>query len=151
MSTTSPDLPHSVLLLCNHNVIRSTMAEGLMQKRFGGQVFADSAGIRTGTVDPFVTAVLREIDINMADHEPKSLEDLDDTWFDLVIAFSEEAHDAVSETHLLEFGELLYWPADDPTVVQGSREQMMDAYRAVRDQISRRLDNYFATPSEHAE
>ncbi|MFD0916215.1 protein-tyrosine-phosphatase [Pseudahrensia aquimaris] len=144
MSDQSKNLPASVLLMCNHNVIRSTMAEALMRKKFGERVFADSAGIRTGTVDPFVTAVLAELDMDMADHVPKALEELDDTWFDLVIAFSREAHEAVQETKLLEFGEVLFWPADDPTVVQGSRDQMLAAYRAVRDQISKRIDEHFA-------
>lgn len=135
--------PESVLLLCNHNVIRSTMAEGLMRKKFGDRIFSDSAGIRIGVTDPFVTSVLREIGIDMENHEPKSLNELDDTWFDVVIAFSKEAHEAVQNTKQLEFSDLLYWPAADPTVVQGSREQMLDAYRAVRNQIEQRIDEYF--------
>ena len=35
--------------------------------------------------------------------------------------------------------EVEYWPTFDPTLVEGSREATLQAYREVRDQLLRRL------------
>ena len=40
--------------------------------------------------------------------------------------------------------ELEYWPTMDPTAVEGSRDQRLDAYRAVRDELMRRIQLRFA-------
>lgn len=128
------------------------MGEAIIRKKFGKQIFVDSAGIRSGVADPFVTAVLNEQGMDRAHHQPKSLEDLDDSWFDLVIAFSEEAYETVQNTNFLDYSKLLFWPAGDPTTVQGSREQVLDAYRLVRNQIADRIEKHFMpTPNENSE
>lgn len=133
----------SVLFLCNHNVIRSPMAEALLKRHLGTRTFVDSAGIRTGTVDPFVAAVMKERDFDLSRHRPKSLDDLEDGWFDLVIALSPEAHTAALNTDALQTDHVLYWQAADPTLVQGSREQVLDAYRGVRDRIAAQVALHF--------
>jgi len=37
-----------------------------------------------------------------------------------------------------------YWPTMDPTVIEGSREQRLDAYRAVRDELTKKIEARFA-------
>jgi protein-tyrosine-phosphatase len=139
------DLPDSVLFACNLNAVRSPMALGIARYLFGKKIFFDSAGVRTGEPDPFVVAVMDEIGIDLSKHRPKSLEDLEDTSFDLVITLTPEAqHNAMELTRTMAC-EVEYWPTMDPTLMLGSREQIMDAYRQVRDQLMRRIKDRFST------
>ena len=136
--------PSSVLFLCNHNVIRSPMAEYLLRSLYGTDIYCDSAGVTAGRPDPFVSVVLEESGIDFGEFAPKSLDDLEDSWFDLVVTLSPQAHHIALSSPLLESGGVLYWAAGDPTVVHGSREQRLDAYREVRDLILSNLRDYFA-------
>lgn len=140
--------PTSVLFLCNHNIIRSPMAEAVTRARFGSRIFTASAGVRCGTPDPFVNAVMNELGIDMRNREPVALEDLEDTWFDLIVTLSPTAHHIALDMEHVEASQVDYWPSADPTVVQGSREQMLDAYRDVRDRLIERIEERFRLNSD---
>ncbi len=139
--------PTSVLFLCNHNIIRSPMAEALTRGRYGNRIFAASAGVRTGTPDPFVGAVMDELGLDIKNREPVALDALEDSWFDLIITLSPTAHHVALEMNHVEAGEVEYWPAADPTVVQGAREQRLEAYRDVRDRLLERIKDRFGMPT----
>lgn len=132
----------SVLFVCGQNSIRSPMAESLARHYFGKSTYIQSAGVKPGERDPFVTAALDEIGIDASKHKPRTLEELEE-WeglnFDLIVTLSPEAHHAALELTRTIAAEVEYWPTADPTLVQGSREQMMDAYRNVRDGLSYRI------------
>ena len=140
--------PRSVLFLCGHNVIRSPMAAALAQQLYGQGLKVASAGVRTDDPDPFVTVVMDELGIDLSRHRPTSLEELADLEgldFDLVVSLSPEAHHAaltLTGDHPLV---VEYWPTEDPTGVEGNREQRLDAYRAVRDQLMKRIRERFGT------
>jgi len=119
------------------------MAEHLMRQLSKSSIYCDSAGVSAGEPDPFVTAVMQELSIDLESHEPKKLEDLEDTWFDLIISLSPQAHHVALEMKYVEASDVLYWPAGDPTVVQGSRDQILGAYRDVRDGIDKQLHDRF--------
>ena len=132
-------LPSSVLLACTFNSIRSPMAEALLKHLHGRHIYVDSVGVRAGQVDPFAVVVMDEIGIDIRKHRTKAFNDLEDTAFDLVISLSPEAqHSAVELTRTMAC-EVEFWPTLDPTAVEGSREEMLDAYRTVRDQLRKRL------------
>ena len=137
--------PASVLYLCNHNSIRSPMAEALTRAHFGRSVYSASAGVHAGTPDPFVEVVLEELGIDFHNREPQSLDELDDGYFDLVVTLSPSAHHIALEMAHVEATEVDYWPAADPTAVQGSREQRLDAYRDVRDRLLERIKARFGS------
>ena len=133
------ELPGSVLFCCTQNALRSPMAEAMMKHLHGRRVFVDSVGVRTGPLDDFAVAVMDEIGIDITRHKPKSFEELEDDSFDLIISLSPEAqHKAVDMTRALA-AEVEFWNTFDPSVVEGSREVRLDAYRQVRDQLMRRL------------
>jgi protein-tyrosine-phosphatase len=133
------ELPGSVLFCCTLNALRSPMAEAMMKHLHGRRVFVDSVGVRTGPLDDFAVAVMDEIGIDIAKHRPKSFDELEDDSFDLIISLSPEAqHKAVDMTRALA-SEVEFWNTFDPSVVEGSRETRLDAYRQVRDQLLRRL------------
>ena len=133
------ELPGSVLFCCTQNALRSPMAEAMMKHLHGRRVFVDSVGVRTGPLDDFAVAVMDEIGIDITRHKPKSFEELEDDSFDLIISLSPEAqHKAVDMTRALA-AEVEFRNTFDPSVVEGSREARLDAYRQVRDQLMRRL------------
>ena len=133
----------AVLFACTHNSIRSPMAEGITKHLLGRAVFVDSVGVRPGEVDPFAVQVLDEIGIDIARHRPKSFDELEDDSFDEVISLSPEAqHRAVDMTRVMACA-VIFWNTFDPSLVEGSRESRLDAYRYVRDQLTRRIKDHF--------
>ena len=143
--------PTSVLFICNHNIIRSPMAEALTRSRFGNRIYCASAGVRMGEQDAFVGAVMEEMGIDIKKREPVAFDNLDDTWFDLIVTLSPTAHHLALEMEHVEANEVEYWPSADPTVVQGSREQRLDAYRDVRDRLLERIIDRFSSSSNLTE
>ena len=133
------DLPSAVLFACTHNEVRSPMAAGLMRHFYGHKVYVRSAGIKPGRIDPMVDEVMDEIGIDMGKHKPKGFDDLEDTSFDVVISLSPEAHHHALELTRTMAIEAEYWPTMDPSVVEGNREQLLDAYRGVRDWLMKRI------------
>ena len=131
--------PQSVLFACTFNAVRSPMAEALARQYFGREVYAFSAGVRRGELDPFAVAAMDEIGIDISRHKPRIFADLEDEAFDMIVSLSPEAHHSVLEYTRTMAVDTLYWPTIDPTAVQGSREQMLDAYRNVRDTLEKRI------------
>jgi protein-tyrosine-phosphatase len=139
----------AVLFACAFNAVRSPMAAALLRRLRGNVVYTASAGVRTDALDPFAVAVMDEIGIDISAHRPKTFEDLEDLEgmsFDLIITLSPEAHHkALALTHRIA-AEVEYWPTIDPTTVEGNRAQRLDAYRAVRDELTERIRARFARP-----
>ena len=133
----------AILFACNINAVRSAMAEAMVKHAFPGKIFVDSCGVSPGIQDGFATAVMREIGLDMSAHEPKSFDDLDSGFYDVIISFSPEAHHAARAlTHNIDC-ETFYWPVDNLANIMGSREEMLRAYRHVRDDIRGKLSIYF--------
>jgi len=117
-----------------------------MKQLHGRRVYVDSVGVRSHDVDPFAVAVMREVGIEIGRHRAKTFAELDDTSFDMVVTLSPEAqHKAVEMTRVMAC-EVEYWPTFDPALTEGSRDATLAAYRAVRDQIARRLRTRFPPP-----
>lgn len=117
-----------------------------MKRLFGTRVFVDSVGVKAGVPDGFMMAAMEEEGIDMTRHKPKTFEQLEDTSYDLVISLSPEAqHKAVELTRTMACT-VEYWPTFDCTVVEGSREVRLEAYRKVRDDLKQRLIKRFAQP-----
>lgn len=133
----------SVLFVCGRNALRSPMAEALLKRLRGDTIYVDSVGVVEGALDPFAVEVLAEIGIDISDHEAKSLDDLMDTSFDVIVSLSPEAHHRAVELTRTSAAELEYWPTFDPSSVEGSREARLAAYREVRDALERRIGERF--------
>jgi protein-tyrosine-phosphatase len=144
----SEGLPGSVLFACTHNALRSPIAAALMRSLHGRRVFVDSVGLRPEPLDPFAAAVAGEIGIDLSGHHPKSFEELEDDYFDLVISLSPEAHHRAVELTRTSSTEIEFWPVMDPTLVEGNREVRLDAYRELRDHLLAHLRARF--PPERA-
>jgi len=139
--------PLAVLFACGLNSVRSPIAAALFAQMFGRSIYVGSTGVRKGELDPFAVAVMAEIGLDISKHKPVTFEELED-WeglnFDLIITLAPEAHHRSLELTRTSGTDVEYWPTADPTVVEGNREQRLDAYRQVRDQLLERLRERFS-------
>jgi len=127
------DLP-TVLFVCSMNSVRSPIAAALARRSFPGRLIARSAGVRSGKADGFVHEVMEEIGVDMSVHTPHTMDELVANRFDLVITLSDDAPEAVARRHF-EMGAIQHWPMPDPALENGNREQVMAAYRSLRDTL----------------
>lgn len=125
------------------NSIRSPMAEAILKSLYPRQVFVDSVGLRKGERDPIAAEVLDEIGLDITRHRPKSFDELEDSSFDLIITLSPEAHHRALEMTRTMACEVEFWNTFDPSLIEGSREQKLQAYRDVRDTLQRRIRERF--------
>ncbi|PDT03261.1 protein-tyrosine-phosphatase [Rhizobium chutanense] len=128
--------PGAILFMCGMNAIRSPMAEAIARSMLPGNTYIRSAGVRAGERDPFVDVVLDEIGLSLGRRLPQTLEELEDDYFDLIITLSPQAHHAALELTRSNAIDVVYWPTMDPTVVSGTREQILESYREVRDHLT---------------
>ena len=148
-----PTLPGSVLFCCNHNAVRSPLAEGVMKMLFGQRAFVQSAGVRHDLeIDGFMVAAAAEIGVDLSRHQVRSLSEMeawgdDITAYDLIVALSPAAQRLALEQTRHGAVEVVYWPTLDPTGIGESREQRLDAYRQTRDQIVEHIRGHFAHPA----
>ena len=145
-------LPHSVLFCCDHNAVRSPMAEGLMKKFYGQDVYVQSAGVHNDReVDGFAVSVCEELGVELSRHRSRSFEEMqqwgdDLSGFDLVIALSPASQRLALDMTRLFHLEVEYWPIMDPTGIGEGREAKLMAYRQSRDQIVERMIARFGEP-----
>jgi protein-tyrosine-phosphatase len=140
---TDKPMPSAVLFICTQNAIRSPMAAALMHHLAGHKVYVASAGIRAGDPDPFVGIIMDEIGLDLTRHRPHSLDDLADSAFDLIVTLSPEAAEHAKSMSKTMAIAVENWNMPDPSLVQGSRTQILDAYRDVRDALKKKIDARF--------
>lgn len=131
----------SVLFACNLNSVRSPMAAALLRAAAAGRLKVDSAGVYEGGLDPFVESVLGEVGVSLAGHEPKAMNALDLSKFDLAIALTPEA--AAEARRFLPRDKIEFWDIENPSDARGGREALLAAYRAVREDLKARLEARF--------
>ena len=146
--------PSSVLFACDHNAVRSPMAEGIMKRDYGTSIFVQSAGVRHDIeVDGFCVSVCEEIGVTLSKHRARSFEEMEE-WgdqidgYDLIIALSPAAQRAALEYTRYYALEVEYWPIMDPTDLGRTREEKLATYRQARDQIATKIRARFGPPLE---
>jgi arsenate reductase len=142
-------LPSSVLFCCDHNAVRSPMAEGMMKKLYGQAVYVQSAGVRNDLeIDGFAIAACKEIGVELSRHRSRSFAEMqqwgdDLSGFDLVVALSPASQRQALEMTRFFHLEVEYWPILDPTGLGETRETKLSAYRQTRDQLRARMVERF--------
>jgi len=149
----SDDLPQSVLFCCDHNAVRSPMAEGIMKKYYGTGTYVQSAGVYNDLeIDGFSVAICQEIGVELARHRSRSFDDMarwgdDLSSFDLIVSLSPASQRRALELTRVFHLEVVYWPILDPTGLGETREAKLDSYRQSRDQIIKNLTDRFGAPT----
>ncbi|WP_085806438.1 arsenate-mycothiol transferase ArsC [Roseovarius albus] len=146
------ELPQSVLFCCDHNSVRSPMAEGIMKKFYGTGTYVQSAGVKSDLdIDGFSIAVSEEIGVELSRHRTRSFDEMEE-WgddlssFDLVVALSPASQRRALELTRLFHLDVVYWPIMDPTGLGENREAKLNAYRQARDQIIAKLTETWGDP-----
>jgi arsenate reductase len=131
-----------ILFLCTHNSCRSQMAEGIVNHFLGDRLWAFSAGTEAAFVHPRAIAVMSEIGIDISRHRSKSLDEFEGETFDYVITLCGSANE---QCPLFIGGvERIHIGFDDPARATGSDEEIMAAFRRMRDEIKVKLLDFFA-------
>ncbi|MEM6381325.1 MAG: low molecular weight phosphatase family protein [Pseudomonadota bacterium] len=138
------DEPSSVLFACSMNAVRSPIAERIAKHHFPGRFYIQSAGVRAGEPDPFAIAIMEEMGLEMGRHRPRTFEDIEDSFFDLIVTLAPEAHHKALELTRDQAVDVEYWPTMDPTLVQGNRTAILDAYRSMANGLLMRMRKRFA-------
>ena len=145
----SSPLPQSILFCCDHNAVRSPMAEGLMKKFYGSDTYVQSAGVLGDIdVDGFAIAVCAELGIELARHKSRSFDQMQRlgdelSSFDLIVALSPVSQVEAAEITRFYSLQVEYWPIMDPTGIGEGRDHKLTAYRKARDQIIEKLTEKF--------
>ena len=143
----APRPPQAVLFMCGQHSVRSPTAAALLRHLVPRGLYVQSAGVSKAQLDPFAVAVMKEIGLDISNHKPWTVADLED-WeglnFDLIVTLSPEAHHKAMQLTATSATEVEYWPTPDPVGVEGRRELQLDAYRHVRDTLRQRIKERFA-------
>ena len=138
-------LPQSILFCCDHNAVRSPMAEGIMKKLYGTGTYVQSVGVINDLeIDGFSIAVCEEIGVELSRHRSRSFDEMEKWGDDLSSFYLIVALSPASQRRALELTRLFhltveYWPILDPTGIGESREMKLVSYRQTRDQIVNKL------------
>lgn len=135
-----------ILCVCIHNSSRSQMAEAFLNNIGQGKVYAQSAGLTPGRLNPLVVSVMKEVGLDISNNRTKSVQEFIDRHesFDYVITVCDEA----SAERCPAFpGEAirLHWGFEDPAALSGSEEEKLVKTRAIRDQIKHQVNDWVAS------
>ena len=135
-------LKKRVLFLCTANSARSQMAEGLARDLGAASFEVWSAGSEPSFVHPMAIRVMAEIGLDIGGHRSKALSELPGESFDEVVTVCDRA----AKTCPVFPGSTLrtHWSVPDPAAVDGTEEQILEAFRTVRDDLRRRLLRWLA-------
>jgi protein-tyrosine-phosphatase len=137
----------AILFACDQNTVRSPMAAALLT-HLRPDLDARSVGLKLGAPDHLMVAVMAELGLDLSAHRAHLFADLKPARFALIVTLSPEAQHRALEWTRAAHTPVEYWPTFDATAVEGSREQQLAAYRAVRDDLFRRIKaRWAADPS----
>ncbi len=129
--------PIRVLFICTHNSARSQIAEALLGLFGRGDFEAHSAGTEATRVNPFAIKVLDEVGIDWSSARSKVLtEFLDEPW-DYVITVCDRARQSCPV--FPRQVNTLHWGLDDPSEVEGTDAEKLEAFRRTRLEVATRL------------
>jgi len=128
-----------ILFLCVANSARSQIAEGVARSIAPPDIKVWSAGSKPTSVRPEAIAVLKEIGVDISEHRSKHMSEISPAEVDTVITLCGEEECPL----FLGKAERLHWGLPDPAAVQGSEQERLDAFRETRDELCKRLTEFF--------
>jgi arsenate reductase len=131
-----------VLFICTHNAARSQMAEGFLRALHGNRYEVFSAGTEPGRVSPYAIMVMAEIGIDIGAHHSKSIQEFLNQDFDHVITVCDHAKESCP--YFPGGKKILHKSFEDPSALTGTEEEIMAAFRRVRDEIRNWIENEFS-------
>jgi protein-tyrosine-phosphatase len=137
--------PVSILFVCDDNSIFSPLAAAMVRQNLEGKIKTDSCGLITDELNPFAFGIAEEVGLSLIPYFPKTLTQVDVRPYSLCVAFSAQAA-AQARAQYLDAGlnpVIEFWPLPNPSAVQGSRKEVLAAFRACRDALKQRIQARF--------
>jgi arsenate reductase len=137
-----------VLFLCTGNSARSQMAEGWLRHLGGDDFEAFSAGTDPKGVNPLSVQVMQDVGVDLSGYTSKHLETYLQDPFDFVITVCDRAKE-----HCPIFpgdAERLHWSFDDPADPAIPKDQQLQTFRRVRDEIKQRITEFLSSQRKAA-
>jgi arsenate reductase len=145
MQVPGVDLPMTektkVLFVCTANAARSQMAEGYLRARYGERYEVFSAGTRKAQVSRRAIAVMQEIGIDITHHHSKTLDEVKGMSFDSAVILCDRARQVCPVVQ--NATKTIHKGFDDPHLIPGTEEEMLNGYRRVRNEIMNWIDETF--------
>jgi len=129
-----------VLLICTHNSARSQMAEAYLNRLGVGRFEARSAGTEPGALHPLAVQVMTEEEIDISGQHAKSIDAFLQEPFDYVITVCDDANETCPV--FPNTRHRLHWSFPDPSRAEGRREERLAFFRAIRDAIRARVEEF---------
>jgi arsenate reductase len=123
------------------------MAEGLLRHIAGGRFEVCSAGTIPSHVHPRAIEVMAELNIDISAHRSKHVKEFTGQDFDFVISLCGENN---CPSFVGRIGSSLHWPFPDPVGAAGSDEEVLEAFRKVRDAIKTKIEEFVTDPDSFA-
>ena len=133
-------MTRGLLFLCVANSARSQMAEGIARQLAGDRLRVQSAGSEPTRLNPLAAAALAEVGIDASGQRSKAVDEIDRTAVDTVITLCAEEVCPV----YLGAARRLHWPLPDPAGHAEGEEASLARFRAVRDELARRIEAFLA-------
>jgi arsenate reductase len=134
------DEKKKILILCTGNSARSQMGEGLLLHMAGDGWQVESAGTKPAGLNPLAVEAMKEFGIDISAQRSKSVAEFGDKKFDFVITVCDSA--AESCPIFPNAPRRIHWSLPDPAAVQGTHQEKLVAFRAVRDRLRQHLQEW---------
>jgi arsenate reductase len=138
---TPQKLKEKILIICNHNSVRSQIAEGLLKSLYSQYYDVYSAGDEPTTVNPYAIKILAEIGVDISKNRSKSLKGFEGLEFDFVVTVC--GGDSKACPFFPGGKTYLHESFEDPTEVDGTDQDKTDAFRRTRDEIKIWIEKTF--------
>ena len=130
-----------VLFLCTHNQARSQMAEAFLSRYAGDRFEVFSGGLEPRDIHPYTIQVMEEVGVDMSGHQAKDVHQwLGKVHFGYLITVCAKAEQLCPT--FPGVGQRLFWPIEDPVAFEGTAEQKLNKFRAVRDAVEQRVKEW---------
>ena len=135
-----------VLFICTHNSARSQMAEAYLNRLGVGRFEAQSAGTEPGALNPLAVQVMAEEGIDISAQRAKPIDDFVPQRFDYVITVCDHANETCPV--FPNARRRLHWSFPDPSQAEGTLEERLSVFRAIRDAIRVRVEESLVAARE---
>ena len=126
-----------VIFICTHNSARSQMAEGLLRHLAGERYEVFSAGTQATRVNPLAIKAMAEKGIDISQHTSDHIDNYMGMEFDYVVTVCDNANESCP--YFPANKTKWHWSFEDPSAATGTEEERLAKFRAIRDQIEKRL------------
>lgn len=130
----------NILILCTGNSCRSQMAHGYLEQFLKDKAHIYSAGIKTHALNLRAVRIMKEDSIDISHHTSNHVNEYLDIPFDYIITVCDHAYEHCP--YIPGNAIRIHHSFPDPAKATGSEEQIMEAFRSVRNDIRKFCEEF---------